>query len=109
MPNTKVKKRDITRKRVIKSAIDCIYREGFHAANTNKIAAEAGVSWGVLQYHFGDKDALLLAVIDYIFDEFFTSLGQVQFIESTDRGAKDLHQEVMATLRSNPRGTLAGA
>ena len=34
-----------------------------------------GVSWGVLQYHFGDKDGLLQAVIDYIFDDFTTTLG----------------------------------
>lgn len=71
----KLRKRDITRARVIQAAIDCIYDEGFHAANTNRIAEHAGVSWGVLQYHFGDKDGLLQAVLDTIFQTFTDTLS----------------------------------
>lgn len=67
-------KREATREKVILAAIDCIYRDGFHAAHTNRIAEEAGVSWGVLQYHFGDKDGLLQAVIDHIFADFTATL-----------------------------------
>jgi AcrR family transcriptional regulator len=72
----KQKKREVTREKVILAAIDCIYRDGFHAAHTNRIAEEAGVSWGVLQYHFGDKDGLLQAVIDYIFNDFAGTLEE---------------------------------
>ncbi len=72
--NEKPTKREVTREKVIQAAIDCIYRDGFHAAHTNRIAEEAGVSWGVLQYHFGDKDGLLQAVIDHIFDDFAATL-----------------------------------
>jgi AcrR family transcriptional regulator len=72
--SSKPRKREVTREKVILAAIDCIYRDGFHASHTNRIAEEAGVSWGVLQYHFGDKDGLLQAVIDYIFDDFATTL-----------------------------------
>ncbi len=74
--NPKPSKREATRKKVILAAIDCIYRDGFHAAHTNRIAEEAGFSWGVLQYHFGDKDGLLQAVIDYIFDDFAKTLEE---------------------------------
>jgi AcrR family transcriptional regulator len=70
----KITKREVTREKVLQAAIDCIYRDGFHAAHTNRIAEQAGVSWGVLQYHFGDKDGLLQAVIDHIFDDFATTL-----------------------------------
>ena len=73
--SSKPSKREVTRGKVIRAAIDCIYRDGFHAAHTNRIAEEAGVSWGVLQYHFGDKDGLLQAVIDYIFDDFTKTLA----------------------------------
>ena len=72
----KVSKRELTRNKVICAAIDCIYEEGFHAAHTNRIAEKAGVSWGVLQYHFGDKDGLLQAVLDYIFLDFSDTLSQ---------------------------------
>ncbi|MGI9327978.1 MAG: TetR/AcrR family transcriptional regulator [Pseudomonadales bacterium] len=72
---TKPKKREITRARVIQAAIDRIYHDGFHAAHTNRIAAQADVSWGVLQYHFGDKDGLLQAVLDHNFADFAAHLG----------------------------------
>jgi AcrR family transcriptional regulator len=85
---SKPTKREATRERVILAAIDCIYRDGFHAAHTNRIAEEAGVSWGVLQYHFGDKDGLLQAVIDHIFDDFTSTL------EATTLQGDDLQQRV---------------
>ncbi|MCG8413639.1 MAG: TetR/AcrR family transcriptional regulator [Pseudomonadales bacterium] len=88
MTNRKPSKRELTRQKVILAAIDCIYSEGFHAAHTNKIAETAGVSWGVLQYHFGDKDGLLQAVIDHIFDEFSTALSNTEYED------KDLHKRV---------------
>ena len=84
----KPSKREATHDKVIKAAIDCIYREGFHAAHTNRIAAEADVSWGVLQYHFGDKDGLLQAVIDHIFDDFAATL------EATTLNGDNLQQRV---------------
>jgi TetR/AcrR family transcriptional regulator, regulator of cefoperazone and chloramphenicol sensitivity len=86
--NEKPTKREVTRERVLQAAIDCIYRDGFHAAHTNRIAEEASVSWGVLQYHFGDKDGLLQAVIDHIFDDFTATL------ESTSLQGDDLQQRV---------------
>jgi AcrR family transcriptional regulator len=84
----KFKKRDITRTKVISAAIDCIYRDGFNAAHTNRIAEAAGVSWGVLQYHFGDKDGLLQAVLDSIFENFLDTLKNTQLTED------DLHQRL---------------
>jgi AcrR family transcriptional regulator len=86
--SSKPTKREATRERVILAAIDCIYRDGFHAAHTNRIAEEAGVSWGVLQYHFGDKDGLLQAVIDHIFDDFTRTL------EATTLEGDDLQKRV---------------
>ena len=70
-------KRELTRARVIQAAIECIERDGFHAAHTNRIAEEAGVSWGVLQYHFGDKDGILMAALQASFDRFAERLADV--------------------------------
>lgn len=78
MTKTKPKKREVTREKVIKAAINCIYKDGFNAAHTNHIAASAGVSWGVLQYHFGDKDGLLQAVLDYVFEDFLNTLTEAE-------------------------------
>src|SRR6476619_1854498 len=51
-----------TQERVVDAAIACILDEGFYRASSNKIAKRAGVTWGVIQYHFGTREALLVAV-----------------------------------------------
>lgn len=83
--SAKLSKREQTRRRVIEAAIDCIYEQGFNAAHTNRIAEAAGVSWGVLQYHFGDKDGLLQAVLDDIFEDFSSTLRATELRGATPR------------------------
>lgn len=82
MSSKPLKKSELTRQHVIDAAISCIYNDGFHAAHTNKIAKEAGLSWGVLQYHFKDKDGLLQAVNDYIFEDFTLTINQADIHEA---------------------------
>jgi AcrR family transcriptional regulator len=41
---------------VIDETIRCILEEGFAAASAKHITERAGVTWGVVQYHFGDRD-----------------------------------------------------
>jgi AcrR family transcriptional regulator len=50
-----------TRKRLVDATIDCILEEGFYRASSNRIAKHAGVTWGVIQHHFGTREALLVA------------------------------------------------
>jgi AcrR family transcriptional regulator len=50
-----------TRARLIDATIDCILEEGFYRSSSNRIAERAGVTWGVIQHHFGTREALLLA------------------------------------------------
>jgi AcrR family transcriptional regulator len=44
------------------AAVECILEEGFYRASSNRIARRAGVSWGVIQYYFGTRERLMLAV-----------------------------------------------
>jgi TetR/AcrR family transcriptional regulator, regulator of cefoperazone and chloramphenicol sensitivity len=53
-----------TRQRLIDAAVACILEQGFYRASSNAIAERAGVSWGVIQYHFGSREALMLAVLE---------------------------------------------
>jgi AcrR family transcriptional regulator len=55
---------NISRQRVVDAAIQCILDQGFYRASSNVIAERAGVSWGVIQYHFGSREALMLAVLE---------------------------------------------
>jgi AcrR family transcriptional regulator len=54
---------DETRARVIREAAACVVDEGFAGASASRIAERAGVTWGVIQYHFGDRAGLFSAVV----------------------------------------------
>jgi AcrR family transcriptional regulator len=52
------------RERVINAAIECIIELGFYrGSSTNEIARRAGVTWGVIQHYFGNREGLMLAVL----------------------------------------------
>jgi AcrR family transcriptional regulator len=51
-----------TRSRVLRAALEVILEVGYYRASSNEIARRAGVSWGVIQHHFGTREKLMLAV-----------------------------------------------
>jgi AcrR family transcriptional regulator len=57
-------RREQTKRKLIRAAIDVIARDGFHAASVDAIAAKAGFSIGALYSNFGAKDDLFFAVFD---------------------------------------------
>jgi AcrR family transcriptional regulator len=63
-PSLKGKGDQATRQRVIEAAIRCILEQGFYRASSNAIADRAGLSWGVIQYYFGSRESLMLAVLE---------------------------------------------
>jgi AcrR family transcriptional regulator len=52
-----------TRDRLIAAAFRVVAREGMEGASVKSIAAEAGVTPGLLHYHFPTRDALLVAAL----------------------------------------------
>lgn len=54
-----------TRRAIIAKAAEAFAEKGFHGASLRGIAREAGVDHATLMHHFGNKNALLLAVIDW--------------------------------------------
>jgi AcrR family transcriptional regulator len=63
-----------TRAVVIDETVRCIFDEGFAPPSVRHITDRAGLTWGVVQYHFGDLDGLLMAVVDKGFGELLNSL-----------------------------------
>lgn len=53
-----------TRRTVIDETVRYILDEGFAAPSVRRITERAGLTWGVVQYHFGDLGGLLMAVVD---------------------------------------------
>jgi len=58
------KRGDDTRAKIIDETVRCVIEEGFSATTAKHVAERAGVTWGVIQYHFGDRNGLLMAVVD---------------------------------------------
>jgi AcrR family transcriptional regulator len=62
------------RTQIIDAAIASILEVGFYRSSTNEIARRANVSWGALQYHFGTREALLLAIVQEVDQRFIDDL-----------------------------------
>lgn len=67
-----------TRERVIAAVVETISDVGFGRATAAEISRRAGVTWGAVQHHFGDKDGILMAVLEESFNRFAEILGEVQ-------------------------------
>lgn len=63
-PRTQEQRSAETRAKVVRAATECVAELGFRAATMGAIADRAGVSLGAIQHHFGEKDALLDAVLE---------------------------------------------
>ena len=75
------KRGDDTRAKIIDETVRCIMEEGFAAATAKHVAERAGVTWGVIQYHFGDRNGLLMAVVDDGVARLLTSLSSADVSE----------------------------
>ena len=72
-----------TAAKVIDAAVQCILDEGFYRASSNQIARRAGVTWGVIQYHFGTREGLLLAVFRHSADQLLRTLEDAKITGDT--------------------------
>jgi TetR/AcrR family transcriptional regulator len=57
-----------TRDRIVAAAIDLFSERSFDGATTREIAARAGVTQPLLNYHFRSKEELWQAAVDSLFD-----------------------------------------
>ena len=59
-----------TRRRVKAAVVEAIAEVGYQRTTAAEIARRADVSWGAVQHHFGDKDGILVAVLEESFERF---------------------------------------
>lgn len=76
---------DRTRRRIIDETVLCVLEEGFASASANHVAERAGVTWGVIQYHFGSSVGLFSAVVDSGFAELTSVMDALQLPSGTTR------------------------
>src|SRR5271166_100810 len=66
---------DATRDRILSAALDLFSELSFDGATTREIAARAGVTQPLLNYHFSSKDELWRAATDRLFETLNAALG----------------------------------
>jgi AcrR family transcriptional regulator len=57
------------RTKLFEAAIICLNRSGYSATTVSTVAAEAKVSRGAMTHHFPAKTDLMLAVVEYVFEQ----------------------------------------
>ena len=99
-----------TRALAIDVTVQIVLKEGFAAASGRHIADAAGVTWGVIQYHFGDRDGLLMAVVDRGFGELLHALESLPAAtpETTTRDRVDTVVTAAWAAMSSPAARAAG-
>ena len=82
---------DRSRQAIIDETVRYVLQEGFAPPSIRQITERAGLTWGVVQYHFGDLHGILLAVVDKGFQELLETLdglpAQAALIRPEDRPA----------------------
>jgi TetR/AcrR family transcriptional regulator, regulator of cefoperazone and chloramphenicol sensitivity len=91
-----------TRQRVVEAAISCILERGFYRASSNAIAEQAGLTWGVIQYYFGTREALMLAVLEEASRRLSRTLGEAEITGSTLTERVEQFFDVLADYYGSP-------
>ncbi|HKT09922.1 MAG TPA: TetR family transcriptional regulator C-terminal domain-containing protein [Gemmatimonadaceae bacterium] len=73
MPGHKASE-DARRRQIVRAAYDVASRGGLAGLTVRRVAARAGLSTGLVLFHFKTKERLLLALLDYVL-ETTTTLG----------------------------------
>lgn len=88
-----------TRRALIDAAIVLFGERGYRATPLKAIAEAAGITHGVIPFHFGSKEGLLLAVVERCFEVFREAvLGPLRLCER-DYGLGDLEALMDAQIR----------
>ncbi len=65
--------KELRREQLIRSTIDSIAKRGFAETTLANVADGAGLSRGIVNFHFRSKEALLVATLEYLADEYRAS------------------------------------
>jgi len=92
-----------TRALLIEATIECILEDGFYRASSNRIAERAGVTWGVIQYHFGTREALLVAAFEHGMQELLDVLEAATILGDTFAARLESFVDVLWGFYRQPR------
>ena len=85
------------RNRILDAARGVLAEEGMEGFTTRRVAARAGISHGMCHYHFADKRALVLALVEHARSDWVeANLHSYKVLSADEEEAwDDLFQEVV--------------
>lgn len=98
--NSEKKKNNLSRRKIINSAIVLFANKGFDSASTREICKHAGVNLSLIPYYFGNKEGLYVSIIESIINYGLTFLQdeivKAEKIQSMTTGEKiDLYRNLL--------------
>ncbi|HEY5658506.1 MAG TPA: SRPBCC family protein [Myxococcota bacterium] len=88
---------DVRRRRqLIEGAITCIAEHGLSGTTVAKVSQAAGLSPGIVNFYFQSKDALLLATLRYVAEEF-----ERRRLETLERAGDDPVRQLEAVIEND--------
>lgn len=100
--------RDETRQKLIDAGIEVFGDHGYEAATTRMLARAADANLAAIPYHFGGKEGLYHAVVQYIAGQGFEALADVRsaaltVIEDTEASRTELFEALASIIRAFAR------
>lgn len=96
------------RTQIIECAIEVIASMGYTQASLAQIAKQAGISKGVITYHFSNKDEIMEEVVSNVYSKGVSFMKSYIEAESTATDALKAHiKSNLAFMRENPKQIVA--
>lgn len=80
---TQAERSAASRSRILDAAVACISEIGAADTTTQRIAKRAGLTWGAIQHHFGEKNAILITVVERSLDGIIAELEEISQVRGT--------------------------
>jgi len=87
-----------TRKKILDTATRLFYHQGYNATGINQIVEEAGVAKASLYEHFRSKEDLLIAYLEFMFEQ---TINRFRHVASTKEDAKGKISAIFEFLSHN--------
>ncbi|MDG2308542.1 MAG: TetR/AcrR family transcriptional regulator [Candidatus Binatia bacterium] len=72
-----------SRSKILEAAVACISELGPSETTTHRIARRAGLTWGAIQHHFGEKNVILVTVVENSLDGIVAELQEISQVRGT--------------------------
>ena len=84
----------VRREQIVRATIRCLARDGYAGLTMKRVAAEGGVSQGILHYYFRDKAAMLAAAARRV------TADLDRRVATEARGARSARERLRAVIRA---------